>query len=676
MADKMMRIAGRSEAGVAKAIKTDEQGNLEVSTKGKFEVLHTGTTATGGGVVIDSSGMASGTLRVSGTFVATLGLQGRMSPSHPWLELPVLNPSTKKAVTTFSTSGLYQFDCQGMNQVRLAIHQYTSGSINAEVSVKPFGFSPLTTTTEISNDKLLVEKTGSRTARLHTASSVVGGGSAIDTTNMGSGTVVISGNFSANMTMQGRVGTLPFSNIPVIRISTGEVVLGQITTPGAYAFSCQGFTAVRLGINSLASGSVTADCLLEPYSTPPIALITKQAVSIVENLVKPDPVLPVAFPERDLEMVDVIEMGPAYGQVVEPKSVGFDDGVIYGVAGLGKRLVKINNGFATKSMTDLEFGFDFATNPDFVGLVAWVEKTFAGFVVVETIQGTPNTSNIWFSPTFTGGFSKVATLDRGRVTEFNFTSHHGGPYNTVLMASEYPSNINNHVAGQEPRLFMSLDGGATWQLIKTLSPPVNPAFNNHIHTQVYDQYDARIYMTNGDGDNAKLEYSDDLGATWRTVPLSSYTDLYPSHHPQPTLMIATPNKIVMSHDNGLPGGILSLIKDKKYTSVGGETFSWKFEYATYPHMSGASGKFGFTYVQRGKELYIVIPTFQNHKQAHIVGSGDGGNTFYNVGSLNLTNLASNQETRQLTGFDKNGFMYLTFGTTRIAKYRPAVWLYS
>jgi len=174
MADKMMRIAGRDANGLAKAVKTDNNGNLGVSLKGIFASLHAGAVATGGGNILDVSGMASGTLRVTGTFAATMILQGRMEATHTWSDLSVLNASTNKTAATVTASGLYQFDCQGMNEIRLAIAQYTSGSITAEASVKPFGFSSLTTT--IANEKLPIEVTGSKTARAHTNTTTPGEG--------------------------------------------------------------------------------------------------------------------------------------------------------------------------------------------------------------------------------------------------------------------------------------------------------------------------------------------------------------------------------------------------------------------------------------------------------------------------------------------------------------------
>jgi len=384
----------------------------------------------------------------------------------------------------------------------------------------------------------------------------------------------------------------------------------------------------------------------------------------------------IAYPENELEMVEVIEMA-VYSQQVIPTSVGYDDRFLYAYSKVGKRLTRIKNGFQTKSTTDLEYGFDFTGVAEFIGTITHVEKTYSGFVVVETIQGTPNRSNIWFSNNFNSGFTKVLSLDRGRVAEFNFTAYHSGTnHNNVLMVSEYTTNKGNHVAGQEARLFISTDGGATWRLIRTLRTGVNPDHNIHMHTQVYDPYDARIYVSSGDhNDHAELVYSDDLGESWITIPLSTYTSRYPGHHPQPTMMVATPTKIVTCPDNGLPGGVLSLIKDRKYTLIPGETFTWEYEHAAYPHMNSAAGKFALGYIKNGKEIYFVVPSWPGHKRATIVGSGDVGNSWYNLGALNLTGDVSSGEARTIVGVDVNGYMYVVFSSNKIAKYKPAKWVY-
>ena len=380
--------------------------------------------------------------------------------------------------------------------------------------------------------------------------------------------------------------------------------------------------------------------------------------------------LPTAIPKSPLEL-DVINL-VGYGQTVQPRSIGYDDGYVYGNASTNDKIFKTNGGFSTPP-SDLEYGQQFDGLAGFTGSIWGVFKTYAGYVVIEKITAT--TSAIWFSDAFGSGFTKVLNLDRGIANMMNMSFYNNGEHDTVCLVSEYVQGAI--AAGSECRLFASFDGGATWAAIKTLPAAINGAYNSHWHTQVYDPYDARIYASAGDADNAMLYYSDDLGQNWSTVPLASYT--LPSHHPQPTMMIPAHNKIILGADNGLAPSVMSLVKDNSYKLKNTETFKFQHEYSVYPgDVTMAAGKYARPpYAIDENEIYFLVPGFTGHRQAYVVGSGDAGQTWHKVGTLNLSRTVNTTNTPNgIVGPDINGYMYVYFAANHIARFKKAEWLFN
>ena len=90
----------------------------------------TGTiTALNGTVVIAANGTSSVNASVSGTWVATLVMEGQ-SGDGIWYTLAVGNPNGGLNISSFTTNNLYTVGSGGFTQVRIRASAYTSGTVN------------------------------------------------------------------------------------------------------------------------------------------------------------------------------------------------------------------------------------------------------------------------------------------------------------------------------------------------------------------------------------------------------------------------------------------------------------------------------------------------------------------------------------------------------------------
>lgn len=525
------------------------------------------------------------------------------------------------------------------------------------------------TLTQILNSFLNIKITGSRTATLQDSITSMNVGSAIDCTDMASGLLVISGTFTGTVQLSGKLLTI-WTPIPVVDVQTGKTIFGTINRPGTYYFSCRGYSSINVPTVTFIEGTLSAIISVTPFDTFPLQ--KEVSVSIEKTITKKY----TASPKAELELTDVIDC-TIFGETIIPYSIGYDNGFIYGCSKVNKRLVRVENSFATKSSVDLIYGNDFTEDVNFIGTISHVEKTYAGYVVIELISGSPNTSNIWFSESFDSGFTKVLTLDRGRINTFNFSVHHSkSTHNNVMMVSEYVSTTT-HIPGQESRLFISKDGGQTWSLIFTLPTGTDQTASNHIHTHCYDPYDARIWLSNGDGRiHASLRYSPDMGINWYIVPYSDYIKTCVGSHPQPTILIPLPDRIAMCPDNGLPSGILSIYKDRKFQVIGQEKFDFEYQHAAYARLSSANGAYVMKYIRSENEIYLVTRSLTGYRQSVIIASGDNGVSWHNVASINMEGYVNANNINSICGIDVNGYMYILFAGTQIAKFKKAAWISS
>ena len=90
----------------------------------------TGTiTALNGTVVIAANGTSSVNASISGTWVATLVMEGQ-SGDGIWYTLAVGNPNGGLNISSFTTNNLYTVGSGGFTQVRIRASTYTSGTVN------------------------------------------------------------------------------------------------------------------------------------------------------------------------------------------------------------------------------------------------------------------------------------------------------------------------------------------------------------------------------------------------------------------------------------------------------------------------------------------------------------------------------------------------------------------
>jgi hypothetical protein len=100
---------------------------------------------------------------------------------------------------------------------------------------------------------------------------------------------------------------------------------------------------------------------------------------------------------------------------------------------------------------------------------------------------------------------------------------------------------------------LSTDGGATFEHVLTAEFQSADAANHHIHDVEWDPYADRIWVTVGDGPNAQIYWSDDLGDSW------DHLEEYGIHE-MPTQVAAFRDNVVFGTD-GNPDGILRWARD-------------------------------------------------------------------------------------------------------------------
>lgn len=92
-------------------------------------VLHNAVTAVGSSTAQTVGAQTLFTVEVSGTFVATVKVQGYLASSSSYTDLPVYS-LTGKRLTKITEPGIYQCYVSGLVQVRSRVDSYTSGSVS------------------------------------------------------------------------------------------------------------------------------------------------------------------------------------------------------------------------------------------------------------------------------------------------------------------------------------------------------------------------------------------------------------------------------------------------------------------------------------------------------------------------------------------------------------------
>lgn len=295
--------------------------------------------------------------------------------------------------------------------------------------------------------------------------------------------------------------------------------------------------------------------------------------------------------------------------------------------------------------------------------VVTVIKTKQKYIVV-TRNAVSLTGSIYTSDNFSSGFTKAVTITNAYPDSFT-VSWYFGEFADMIFVGEYGQT------GTSKKLHFSRNGGTTWSVLKETTV-VNSGQNSHWHHAMFDEYRGRIWVSQGDGDNAKLSYTEDFGANWKDIIVEP-NNLGKTKY-QPTLIIPTYDKLLMAPDtDNIPASVLSLTMDNEYKTLNSETFKlnwehsvWDKEYCYYHYGVGP-------YIKDGGEIYMVFPNASGKKMNFIVGSGDGGNTFYNILTVYDSSFGYG-----LVGPDKNGFIYGyhvdNFSIIRLFKAKKPGWM--
>ena len=279
------------------------------------------------------------------------------------------------------------------------------------------------------------------------------------------------------------------------------------------------------------------------------------------------------------------------------------------------------------------------------GVIVMVTKTKYGYLVVRE-------KSVWFSSSFESGYTKTLETDeRGNFIQMN-SFIHNTEEECVILLGEYAHG--SFVPGKSRRVFLSMDGGQTFNIIDELPTPIDVNQNHHYHTAIFDPYDRRIWVSIGDGLNDVLKYSDDLGENWHIVEAT-----FENSHQQPTGIIAFPDRVALLPDRQTPPSIFSFQKDRYYNLPNVSNLKLEYTYGLLTHtQSTANTTYSFRPIaQKGIEAYFTVPgddTTANPKYPlMIVGTGDGGKTWHKL----WTKSGGRSSRTGIIGPDKHGRLY-------------------
>lgn len=342
----------------------------------------------------------------------------------------------------------------------------------------------------------------------------------------------------------------------------------------------------------------------------------------------------------------------------KPRTIGSDN-FLYSINTGNGRVCRTDDGFET-----VEYGYDFKGNG--MGDVESFTKTKAGYVAYINHDDGSGTASVWFSDSFTSGFSKVVDLTNGHITSFIPRPIHNIGLG-VLMVGEY-----NKFKDPERlcRVWISKSGGApgTWQQIFEVEA-IDTQENFHVHGFCYDPFTARIYVSNGDYDNRKLQYSDDMGATWNVIDTVF----------QPTVVEVLPKRIVITPDANAQVGIMQIHKqtNKDYSVT--PKITTELIAADIPSYGNfgrgpVGGLFG------GNEMYITFPeSGSGVRKSFVCATGDGGESWHLVATIDPIDGVG--LTNGVVSCPNTGFMYGEYldtipgysGYKHLAKIKPLNW---
>ena len=195
-----------------------------------------------------------------------------------------------------------------------------------------------------------------------------------------------------------------------------------------------------------------------------------------------------------------------------------------------------------------------------------------------------------------------------------------------------------------------MDGGRTYSLLK--EGETYNSGNNHWHNITYDPYSDGVWASQGDGDNSRVYYTTDWGATWQSVLGTHPTDIFPFE-----------DKVVFGRDKTgeRPGMDKWMRNEGSFTQVT-EVFNFrndKWSFNFYPSRSN-------WYSDNPDVYYILYPPHEptEHK-SYVYGTGDGGDTWHLIYNGDLA-------TSSMTGIDKNGYVY-GIGSRNLYRSKAVKW---
>jgi len=494
---------------------------------------------------------------------------------------------------------------------------------------------------------------------MHTGTTAISDGIDLNVDGYTTAIIRVSGTFKATINFLGTSDNIYYNPVMAYN-SVTELPSTKAQVSGIYYINCVGIKKIRVRVDVYYSGTVTVTGIASvnaPKTQTARIVNTSSVPAITRKTLS-------AYPKKPLDY-SVINSS-TYGTVIHVSSIGFD-GSLYGYSSL-KKIFRTADAFATA----LDYGQDFSGLIPSTSSLLHVFQTHAGYVVIET-DSTTKRGGIWFSTTFTSGFTKIVEMDRGYPIKLNTSIYNAGVNQTVILCGEYVITSPNPASGGL-RLFGSFDGGATWVSLKE-TVLVDSVYNSHWHASTYDPYAGRIYAQTGDATNAMLYYSEDLGQNWNEIRATDENGVLP----QPTTLISFPDIITALPDRGYPPCVLSIKKDTNYKDINGEKFLFSLDYSIYPAFGTGAGKYtGRPIAQDGIEAYFQVPTVTGHQQIFVVGTADGGQTWHTVLVLNLSRYASGNANEGIVGPDKNGFLYMYYNDNgaKIAKITKQNWIYS
>lgn len=380
---------------------------------------------------------------------------------------------------------------------------------------------------------------------------------------------------------------------------------------------------------------------------------------------------PFALPENNLNPI-FVELDNSE----TPRSIGSDGMVYCSGSGNEGNDIKLYRFSGEYSSATVEEGYDFSNeHPN--GTIHYVTKTKKGYVVMINDFGTGTQAKIYFSESFSSGFSLVQELSPDTSAQFwNCDFFHGDKISntSIGLVGEYSSND-----GDVPhKLWLTKDAGESWESILT-TEIIDSTTQVHFHGVAYDPYDSRIYAAQGDGDNDRLWYSEDLGESWEYIDefidkdkLGRFETGKGLH--QPTMIIPTAQKIIITPDTYLPPLIMSLRKDNGFTEV--DSYKWELHHEHSVYNGKATGQFfaKTPYATKNGEIYFMFPDNSNELY-YIVGSGDNGMSWHTLYSITMP--SNSNLNYGITGIDKDGYMsaYCVIGSTAyILQSEKAKWI--